>query len=111
MEFNLYEQDWSKYLQLEQGQLEIRRTLPRGNSHLAPEQVLQAQKARLIEAAALCIHKNGYAATSVQDIIQQAGVSRTTFYKLFQDKEACYFHCFKIKLFAFKCFNAGVSGT
>ncbi|MCA4779309.1 TetR/AcrR family transcriptional regulator [Acinetobacter towneri] len=95
MEFNLYEQDWSKYLQLEQSQTEIRRTLPRGSHHLAPEQVLLAQKARLIEAAAQCIHQKGYAATSVQDIIHLAGVSRTTFYKLFQDKEACYFHCFK----------------
>ena len=95
MKLNLYEQKWFKGEELGEGSVQLRRTLPRGVNHLAPELVLQAQKERLIEAVAECIHKKGYAATSVKDIIQQASVSRTTFYKLFIDKEACYFHCFK----------------
>jgi AcrR family transcriptional regulator len=33
---------------------------------------------------------NGYAATTVADLTREAGISRTTFYELFDDKEACF---------------------
>jgi AcrR family transcriptional regulator len=32
----------------------------------------------------------GYAATTVADLTKRAGISRTTFYELFADKEACF---------------------
>lgn len=32
----------------------------------------------------------GYAATTVADLTREAGVSRSTFYELFEDKEACF---------------------
>ncbi len=32
----------------------------------------------------------GYAATTVGDVTKAAGVSRTTFYEMFEDKEACF---------------------
>ena len=32
----------------------------------------------------------GYAATTVTDLTKEAGISRTTFYELFADKEACF---------------------
>lgn len=32
----------------------------------------------------------GYAATTVTDLTKRAGISRTTFYELFDDKEACF---------------------
>jgi AcrR family transcriptional regulator len=32
----------------------------------------------------------GYAATTVTDLTREAGISRTTFYELFADKEACF---------------------
>lgn len=32
----------------------------------------------------------GYAATTVADLTKEAGISRTTFYELFEDKEACF---------------------
>jgi AcrR family transcriptional regulator len=32
----------------------------------------------------------GYAATTVTDLTGEAGISRTTFYELFADKEACF---------------------
>lgn len=32
----------------------------------------------------------GYAATTVTDMTREAGISRTTFYELFEDKEACF---------------------
>ena len=33
---------------------------------------------------------NGYAPTTVADLTREAGISRTTFYGLFADKEACF---------------------
>lgn len=72
-----------------------RRVLPRGSNSLPPEVVMFSQRGRLIEAIAYHLDQKGYAATSVQDIIDRAGVSKTTFYKLFKDKEDCYLQCFE----------------
>ena len=36
------------------------------------------------------VAEKGYAATTVADLTQEAGISRTTFYELFDDKEACF---------------------
>ncbi len=36
------------------------------------------------------VAEKGYAATTVADLTGEAGVSRTTFYELFEDKEACF---------------------
>ena len=71
-----------------------RRVLPRGSNSLPPEVVMLSQRGRLIEATAYHLDQKGYMATSVQDIIDRAGVSKTTFYKLFKDKEDCYLQCF-----------------
>lgn len=44
---------------------------------------------RLYGAMVAVTAKKGYAETTVSDLIRVAGVSRTTFYKYFEDKEAC----------------------
>jgi AcrR family transcriptional regulator len=67
----------------------VPRSLPRGRSHLPREVVLMSQRERLIEAAAAVVGTNGYAASTVGDIIKAARVSRTTFYEQFGDKEEC----------------------
>ena len=36
------------------------------------------------------VAEKGYAATTVADLTKRAGISRTTFYELFKDKEACF---------------------
>jgi len=36
------------------------------------------------------VAEKGYAATTVADLTKRAGISRTTFYELFADKEACF---------------------
>jgi AcrR family transcriptional regulator len=36
------------------------------------------------------VAEKGYATTTVADLTKRAGVSRTTFYELFADKEACF---------------------
>lgn len=36
------------------------------------------------------VARKGYAATTVADLTKEAGISRTTFYEMFEDKEACF---------------------
>jgi AcrR family transcriptional regulator len=52
--------------------------------------IARSQRERLLEAAAQIVADKGYAATTVGDLTKVAGVSRTTFYELFGDKEACF---------------------
>lgn len=69
---------------------DVRRTLPRGRHSLGRTAVVVSQRARLIEAIVEAVAEKGYAATTVADVIGRAGVSRTTFYDLFADKEDCF---------------------
>lgn len=63
---------------------------PRGRHRLPPEVVARSQRERLLEAAIRVAAAKGYAATTVGDLTKEAGISRTTFYELFEDKEACF---------------------
>lgn len=49
-----------------------------------------AMRARLLRGAAEAFGRLGYPATRVEDIIQAAGVSRPTFYKAFDGKDAAF---------------------
>ena len=75
--------------------MEIPRTLPRGINHLPQEIVLISQRSRIVEATAHVVAEKGYAETTVADIIAYAGVSRTTFYQLYKDKESCFLSSFE----------------
>jgi AcrR family transcriptional regulator len=63
---------------------------PRGRHRLPPEVVARSQRERLLEAAIEVVAAKGYPATTVGDLTKRAGVSRTTFYELFADKQACF---------------------
>jgi len=63
---------------------------PRGRHRLPPEVVARSQRERLLEAAIRVVAEKGYAATTVADLTCEAGVSRTTFYEHFEDKEDCF---------------------
>jgi AcrR family transcriptional regulator len=52
--------------------------------------ISRSQRERLLEAAVRVVAEKGYAATTVADLTREAGISRTTFYELFEDKEACF---------------------
>jgi AcrR family transcriptional regulator len=51
--------------------------------------VVESQRWRLLGAAAEALAERGYARTRVADIAARAGVSRGTFYELFEDLPAC----------------------
>jgi AcrR family transcriptional regulator len=63
---------------------------PRGRHRLPPEVVARSQRDRLLDAAVRVVAAKGYAAMTIGDLTKEAGVSRTTFYELFEDKEACF---------------------
>lgn len=63
---------------------------PRGRHRLPPEVVSRSQRERLLDAAVRVVAAKGYAAATIGDFTGEAGVSRTTFYELFDDKEACF---------------------
>jgi AcrR family transcriptional regulator len=63
---------------------------PRGRHGLPPEVVARSQRERLLEATMRIVAEKGYGPTTVTDLTAGAGISRTTFYELFADKETCF---------------------
>ncbi|GGC55128.1 TetR/AcrR family transcriptional regulator [Hoyosella rhizosphaerae] len=62
--------------------------LPRHRHNLSRAEVKSSQSARIVNAAIQLFGDNGFAATTVMDIVKKAGVSRKTFYEMFDSKEA-----------------------
>jgi len=53
-------------------------------------EVAKLQRARLLDAMARVVAAVGYEETAVERVLVQAGVSRRTFYELFDDREDCF---------------------
>jgi AcrR family transcriptional regulator len=52
--------------------------------------IARSQRERLLEATVRVVAEKGYGPTTVADLTREAGISRTTFYAMFEDKEACF---------------------
>ena len=76
---------------LTQSDADIATKLPRGPHALPQDVVIAHQRERLLDAAATAVAEEGYAELTVRDLIVRAGVSRRTFYQLFDDKIDCVF--------------------
>lgn len=50
----------------------------------------ETRRQAILEAMVRVVGRKGYKATSVADAIEEANVSRTTFYKHFEDKHECF---------------------
>jgi AcrR family transcriptional regulator len=57
---------------------------------MSPDQVALHQRARLQGAMVAAVAADGYAGTTIKELVSLAGVSRSTFYKHFADKEQCF---------------------
>jgi AcrR family transcriptional regulator len=68
--------------------------LPRGRHRLPREAVAASQRGRILQAMAEAVGERGYANVRVADVIAAAGVSRKTFYELFDDREDCFLAAF-----------------
>ncbi len=71
-----------------EGLLEKER-LPSGRADLPEPLVAHSQRERILTAMAKACASKGYGAATISDIVEEAGVSRATFYELFKDKEDC----------------------
>ncbi|HEU5253304.1 MAG TPA: TetR/AcrR family transcriptional regulator [Solirubrobacterales bacterium] len=63
--------------------------LPRGRHGLPREIVERSQRERLLAAVVRVTVSKGYEATTVADILGEAGVGRESFYEIFDDKLDC----------------------
>lgn len=70
------------------------RLLPKGRHSLSREEVAASQRARLIQAAVKLGNARGFAVLTLADIVQDAGVARSTFYEFFADKQQCFLGAF-----------------
>ena len=64
--------------------------LPRGRHGLPRRFIVHNQRERMLLAVAEAVAEQGYATTTVADIISRARLSRRTFYEHFADKEECF---------------------
>ncbi len=63
--------------------------LPRGRHNVPRQAVVENQRERMLDAVAAAIAEKGFLSLSVRQVIERAGVSRTTFYEQFKDKHEC----------------------
>jgi AcrR family transcriptional regulator len=64
--------------------------LPKGPHSLSREEVQASQRERMLDAVLDVVGEHGYAAATVADITTSAGVSRTTFYEQFRNKQDAF---------------------
>ena len=65
------------------------KTLPPGRGTTAAE-AEQNHRERLFGAMVAKVAEQGYEATTVADLVELSGVSRSAFYKHFADKQECF---------------------
>lgn len=66
------------------------RALPRGPHGLTRDEVARSQRVRLLTAMTDAVAEKGFANTVVADVVSRSGVSRATFYEMFDSKEDCF---------------------
>lgn len=76
----------------------LKERLPRGRHGLPREAVTESQRKRIHRAMIEVVSSRGYPDTRVVDVIGVAGVSRKTFYELFESKEDCFLAAYDLLL-------------
>ncbi len=61
-----------------------------GTNGVGREQVAELQRARILTAMVQEISERGGANVSVAHVVARSGVSRRTFYEIFDDREDCF---------------------
>ncbi|WP_394839253.1 TetR/AcrR family transcriptional regulator [Pendulispora rubella] len=74
----------------QRGAAKIPYVLPRGTHHLSRDVVEASQRERMLDAMTELCATKGFAQVTVAEIVGCASVGKTTFYELFDDKEACF---------------------
>jgi len=69
---------------------ELRAKMLRPGRGTPREEAERSQRERLFAAMVATVAKKGYGATTVADLVEASGVSRSAFYKHFADRKACF---------------------
>jgi AcrR family transcriptional regulator len=70
-------------------EMSLSQSLPRGRHSIPREVVLDNQRTRLLDGAGKALAERGFGDLSVAQITGEAGVSRSTFYVIFESKREC----------------------
>ncbi len=70
-------------------------TEDRPRSGVARERVAGVQRSRMLVAMAAEVSEHGVASASVANVVARAGVSRRTFYEVFDDRDDCFAAAFE----------------
>jgi AcrR family transcriptional regulator len=73
---------------------ELRKRMLRPGPGMAREEVVKNQRERLFGAMVAAVASKGYEETTVADVLELSGVSRSAFYEHFRDKEECFLATF-----------------
>lgn len=73
---------------------QLRDRMLRPGPGMPREEVERSQRERLFAATVACVAAKGYEATTVADLLETSGVSRSAFYEHFRDKEDCLLAAF-----------------
>jgi AcrR family transcriptional regulator len=72
-----------------------RRSRPGSEDGLPREHVSEIQRLRILAAMGEVASERGAGSVTVAHVVARAGVSRRTFYDLFEDREACFLEAFE----------------
>jgi AcrR family transcriptional regulator len=72
------------------GEPQTPESLPKGPHSLTRKQVQASQRQRILDAILDVVGEHGYAAATVADVTSAAGISRTTFYEQFRNKQEAF---------------------
>jgi AcrR family transcriptional regulator len=70
--------------------VQVQERLPKGPHGLSREEVQASQRQRILDAVLDVVGESGYGAATVAHITKAAGISRTTFYEQFRNKEEAF---------------------
>jgi AcrR family transcriptional regulator len=85
--------------------------LPKGPHDLTRDQVEASQRQRILDAILDVVGEHGYAGATVAHITKVAGISRTTFYEQFRNKQDAFLNAYDEFGQRFLADIAGVTGT
>ncbi|HEX3692707.1 MAG TPA: TetR/AcrR family transcriptional regulator [Solirubrobacteraceae bacterium] len=72
------------------GEIEARRSDTERGVGAGQAQLAQIQRARVLTGMFEAVDERGAADVTVADVVARSGVSRRTFYELFEDRDACF---------------------
>jgi AcrR family transcriptional regulator len=91
--------------------VQARDRLPKGPHGLTRKQVRSSQRQRILDAILDMVGEHGYAAATVADVTTAAGISRTTFYEQFRNKQDAFLTAYDEFGKEFLADIAAVAGT